>query len=366
MSSIVLVLLEAHDTALSGMLTALSEGGVGGRVRRVRTRAALRAALEHERVDAIVLGPALPGCAPPAIIEDARAHAPGTPLVLVTDAPLDDACDWLAAGAAACVPAGRLDRLPGAIARAVAEAERRREEESRGRRRDAFLSRVAHQLRTPQNALLGWTALLAGKRLDEAARARALDTIARNARWEARMIEDLLDVSRIISRSLDLDRVELDLCPAVAAALDAAQKPAEEAGVELSAELDEDAGAALVDPRRLDQIVRELVANAVRATPRGGRVGVRLRREAAAREARIEVRDSGRGIRADALPRLFDSIGLELDRADPPAPAARAHHGLGVGLFIVRHLVEALSGSIVAESDGEGRGATFTVRLPVR
>ena len=202
--------------------------------------------------------------------------------------------------------------------------------------------------------LLCWSSLLASERLDAGARARALETIARNARLQARMLDDLLDVSRLISGSLALDRVEADLCPAVAAAAEASRPLAEAAGVALSAELDDRVGAAMLDTRRLDQIVRELIANAVRATPREGRVSVRLARDGDA--AHIAVHDTGCGVRPDALPHLFEGL----------APAARpARHGLGVGLWIARRLAELHGGTLTAESPGEGLGATFTVRLPL-
>jgi signal transduction histidine kinase len=346
-------MLEAADVEAERLLTALSEGGVDCRVRRVTTRAGLAAALASGHADAVIAGSAVPGCAPPAVIDEARARAPEAPIVFVVRDPLDDALDWLDAGAAACVPAHRLDRLAPAVLRAVTAAERRRALEAALRRRDELLARVAHQLRTPLNALLGWTTLLESRRLDEAARARALETIARNARLEARMIDDLIDVSRMITGALRLEIAPVEICPAAAAAVEATRAAAAAAGVTLAAELDEEAGSVAADARRIDQILRELLANAVRATPRGGRVELRLARVGAA--ARITVRDTGRGVRADLLPRIFDG----LRRIDRPAP-----HGLGVGLWIVRHLVEAFGGAVTAESAGEGLGATFTVRLP--
>ena len=355
MTAIVLVLLEAVEVEAERILTALSEGGIGCRVRRVGTRAGLAAALGAGRVDAVVSGSAVPGCAPPAAIEDARALAPGAPLIFVAAGPLDDAFDWLAAGAAACVPAHRLERLAPAVLRAVAEAERRRDLDDAVRRRDDFLARVAHQLRTPLNALLGWASLLCGRRLDEAARARAIETIERNARIQARMIDELLDVSRMITGSLRIEAAPVEICPAAAAAVESLRPAADAAGVALSAELDEDAGAVAGDVRRIEQIVRELLSNAVRATPRGGRVELRLTRDGAA--VSIRVRDTGRGIRAELLRHIFDGM----RRVERPA-----HHGLGVGLWIVRYLVEAHGGAVTAESAGEGHGATFTVGLPLQ
>jgi signal transduction histidine kinase len=239
------------------------------------------------------------------------------------------------------------------VLRAVAANARRRDLEGALRRRDEFLARVAHQLRTPLNALLGWASLLCSRRLDEPSRARALETIERNARLQARMIDDLLDVSRLITGSLRLEASPIDICPTAAAAVEATRAAAGSAGVVLAAELDEDAGSVAADVRRIEQILRELLANAVRATPRGGRVELRLARDGAG--VRIDVTDTGRGIRAELLPHIFDG----LRRIDRPA-----HHGLGVGLWLVRRLVEAHGGTVTAESAGDGRGATFTVRLP--
>ncbi|MFT3769123.1 MAG: ATP-binding protein [Minicystis sp.] len=355
MSAIVLVLLEAGDAEATRILTALSEGGVDCHVRRATTRAGLCAAIAAGHVDAIVTGSDVPGCAPPAAIEEARALAPEAPVVVVAAEPLEDAFDWLATGAAACVPARRIERLPAAIFSAIERAAQRREQASAVRRRDDFLARVAHQLRTPLNALLGWASLLRARRLDEQARARALETIERNARIQARMIDDLLDVSRMITGSFRIEPGTVEICPAAAQAVEAARPVAQAAGVTLAAELDDRAGAVSADARRLDQILGELLGNAVRATPRGGRVELRLRREGATVE--IRVRDSGRGIRREALPQIFDG----LRAVDRPA-----HHGLGVGLWLVRNIVEAHGGTVAADSPGEGRGATFTVRLPAQ
>jgi len=233
-----------------------------------------------------------------------------------------------------------------------------REAVDAGRRKDELLARVAHELRTPLNAMLGWASILRTRRLDEAARARALETIERNARAEARLIDGLLDLSRMMTGTLRLSVIEVELCPAVAASVDAMRPAAEAKAITLSAALDEDAGCVAGDPARLRQVLHELCANAIRATPRGGRVEVRLDRIHA--EAEIRISDTGHGIRADVLPRLFDGIargGAE--------GSALGRGSLGVGLSIVRHLVEAHGGAITAESPGEGRGATFKLRLPV-
>ena len=238
----------------------------------------------------------------------------------------------------------------------VAHARLYREAIDAGRRKDELLARVAHELRTPLNAMLGWASMLRTRRLDEGARARALEIIERNARAEARLIEGLLDVSRMMTGTLRLEVIEVELCPAVAAAVESVRPAADAKEITLSATLDDTSGSVAGDPCRLRQVLHELCANAIRATPRGGRVAVRLAR--VGHEAEIAVSDTGRGIRADLLPHLFDGF--------PCAEAGAPGRGsLGVGLSIARHLVEAHGGAIVAESAGEGRGATFTLRLPL-
>lgn len=351
MRSLVFVLLEARAAVADRVLGALSRSGVGDHVRHVTTREGLRSALDRGLADAVIAGAAERGDAA-SFVADARAIAPETPLVLLVEPPLEDAFERLAEGAAACVPASRLDHLAGALLRAVAAAERRREERASARARDELLAHVAHQLRTPASALLGWTALLSDTRVDDATRARAAETIARNTKIQARMLDDLVDLSRLFARTLDLDRAEIDLPIAVAAAVARARSQADDAGVALTARLDPAAGAALVDPARLDRITRELIENAVRATPRGGRVDVRLTRDGDALVLAVE--DSGAGIDPAALPLIFEG----------PLRRAPARHGLGVGLLIARRLAEAHGGTLVAESPGVGLGATFTARLP--
>ncbi len=285
-------------------------------------------------------------------------------IVVARDPRPEHVVELLAAGAAGYVPRARLSKLGAAVRRALSgNAERGRadtavrflaEALAAGRRKDELLARVAHELRTPLNAMLGWASMLRTRRLDEAARARALETIERNARAEARLIDDLLDVSRMLTGTLRLEVMEVELCPAVAAVVEAARPAAEAKAVALSAALDDTTGCVAGDPGRLRQAVHELIANALRATPRGGHVGVRLARAGA--EAEIAVIDTGRGIRAELLDHLFEGF---------PRAGASRHGSLGVGLAIVRHLVEAHGGTITAESAGEGRGASFTVRLPL-
>jgi signal transduction histidine kinase len=335
------VLFEAGDLLAERVLTALSEGGIACRVRRASSRDDLVEALAGAP-DAVIAGSAVPGCPPLAVL----AAAPGTPVLFLVEDPLDDAFDWLAAGAAACVPVRRLDRLPGTLGAALASAARAREAERGARRRDELLHRAVHELRTPLNALLGWTTLLASRRLDEAARARALAAIERNARAEARLVDELLDAAKILAGAIDLDLAAVEICPAVAAAVEAARPAAEAAGVSLAADLDEQAGTVVADAARLQQILGALLDHARTATPRGGQVAVRLSREGD--RALLAVREPGGELDPDSL--------------DARSEARARRSGLGVGLWAARRLVEAHGGTFRAASR-EG-AAVITVELP--
>ncbi|HEX8140462.1 MAG TPA: PAS domain S-box protein [Pyrinomonadaceae bacterium] len=233
----------------------------------------------------------------------------------------------------------------------------RTQAEAASRIKDEFLATVSHELRTPLTAIVGWATLLRGNKFDEAATGRAIETIERNAKAQAQIIEDLLDVSRIITGKLSLDARSIELDTIIRTGLDAIRPAAEMKGLVLRAELDERAGVVWGDPARLQQVMWNLLSNAVKFTPRGGEVSVLLRRTASHLE--VSVSDTGQGISPDFLPFVFDRF----RQAD--GSTTRAYGGLGLGLSIVRHLVEMHGGSVRAESAGEGRGATFTVMLPV-
>jgi signal transduction histidine kinase/ActR/RegA family two-component response regulator len=222
--------------------------------------------------------------------------------------------------------------------------------------KDKFLAILSHELRTPLTAILGYTKLLRRGKQDEAAVGRALEVIERNARLQTRLIEDLLDVSRIISGSLRLQVKPIGLGPVIEAAVANVRPVTQANGIQLDLVLDRSAAMVSGDPVRMDQIVSNLLGNAVKFTPPGGTVEVRLERTGP--EVQITVKDTGAGIRPDFLPYVFDRF-----RQDDTTEA-RSHGGLGLGLAIVSHLVELHNGSIYAESAGEGRGATFTVSLP--
>jgi signal transduction histidine kinase len=237
------------------------------------------------------------------------------------------------------------------------EQEARRKAEEANRIKDEFLSTVSHELRTPLNAILGWTWILASKRFDGDGFQRAVATIERNARAQSQIIDDLLDVSRIVTGKLRLKVWRIDFIQVIEAALDSIRPAAEAKGITLESHLDPEASRLSGDVGRLQQVVWNLLSNAVKFTPAGGRVEIRL--DKVGQEARLRVKDTGMGIRPDFLGYVFDRF----RQAD--SSTTRTHGGLGLGLSIVRHLVELHGGTVAVESDGDGQGATFTVRLPM-
>ena len=239
------------------------------------------------------------------------------------------------------------------------EAERvaRAEAERASRVKDDFVAMVSHELRTPLNAILGWTQLMTRTRNDPAVIARGLDVVARNTRLQAQLISDLLDISRIVSGKLQLDVRSVDFRAIVGQAIEPIEEEAHAKGVELVQDLREGTTLVSGDPSRLQQIVWNLVSNAIKFTPPGGRVRVSL--DFSGAQARLEVADNGTGIRPEFLAHVFDRF-HQADRS-----ITRRFGGLGLGLSIVKHLVELHGGEVRASSEGEGQGATFTVTLPV-
>ena len=228
--------------------------------------------------------------------------------------------------------------------------------ESLIRAKDQFLATISHELRTPLNAIFGWAKLLEKPELDERSRKRAITAIVNGASAEARLVEDLLDLSRVVTGRLRLDMESISLREVVEAALETVRPAATAKQVELSAALDE-VGQMLGAPDRLQQVVWNLVANAVKFTQRGGRVDVALRR--VGDHAEVIVRDTGEGISPAMLPYVFQEFWQE------DSSVTRPHQGMGLGLTLVKHLVELHGGHVRAESVGKGEGATFTVALPL-
>ncbi len=223
--------------------------------------------------------------------------------------------------------------------------------------KDDFLATLSHELRTPLSAILGWIRLARTNQLDGDRLAQALEVIERNAKIQAKLIEDLLDVSRIISGKMRLDVQTLNLLDVVRAALDGIRPTAEAKSLSLHSVLDPGASIILGDAARLQQVVWNLLSNAVKFTPKEGRIHLHLTRVESS--AAITVSDNGEGIDSDFLPHVFDRFRQAYGGID------RTHQGLGLGLAIVRHLVELHGGTVSAFSEGKGRGAVFTVHLPL-
>jgi PAS domain S-box-containing protein len=233
----------------------------------------------------------------------------------------------------------------------------RTEAEAANRAKDEFLAVLSHELRTPLNAVYGYARMLQAGQLAKDAAARALDVIVRNANAQVQLIDELLDVSRVITGKLRLNVRSVDLEAVVEAALDTIRPAAEAKGIRLQSVLDPGAGPITGDPDRLQQVVWNLLTNAVKFTPKGGRVQVHLQRVNS--HVEIVVSDTGEGIAPDMLPFVFDRF------RQGDSSSTRSHTGLGLGLALVKHLVELHGGTVAAQSLGAGLGATFIVKLPL-
>jgi PAS domain S-box-containing protein len=237
------------------------------------------------------------------------------------------------------------------------ETRAREAAEEASRLKDEFLATLSHELRTPLTAILGWSSMLKDSRLDEKTFRMAVEIVERNARTQQQIVDDILDVSRIITGHLRFDAEPTDLRRVVEAAVDTVRHAASAKNINLRAEFEPGVGPIMGDPRRLQQVVWNILLNAVKFTPIGGEVQVAVGHDGA--HARVTVTDTGPGISPDFLPYVFDRF-RQGDQS-----TTRVHGGLGLGLSIVRHLVELHGGSVRAESAGDGRGSTFTVELPL-
>jgi PAS domain S-box-containing protein len=248
-------------------------------------------------------------------------------------------------------------RLEDERERLLARERRAREEaEAASRTKDELLAIVSHELRTPLNSILGYARMLRRGDLEEADRPRALDVIIRSAVAQSQMVEDLLDLSRIVSGRMALTFEKCAVSALVSEALDAVQPAAQTKGIMVSTAFDPDAGKIFCAPDRLRQVIWNLAMNAIKFTPAGGRVEVAVKH--ADGDIRIIVADNGVGISAGLLPHIFEPFRQE------DSSTTRAHGGLGLGLALVKHIVELHGGRVYAESPGKGEGATFTVSLP--
>ena len=332
----------------------------------------LEAAQQHE-FDCAILDYHLPGTDGLELLRTLRNSSVNVPVVALTGLGDEEvAVELMKAGAADYLNKNtltpeRLERsLRYAIALHRAEEDRRllleREHQARlqaqaaNRAKDEFLATLSHELRTPLNAILGWARLLSTGQLDAATSKRAIEIIDRNSRLQARLIEDLLDISRIITGKLRLDFRAVEVRSVIEGALDAVRPAAEARRVALECKVG-DGDAILCDPGRMQQVIWNLLSNAIKFTPPDGSVTLTTTRSNG--NVVITVRDTGMGIDPDFLPHVFDRF-----RQQDPA-TTRSHGGLGLGLSIVRHLVELHGGTVDAASEGTGRGALFTVSVPL-
>lgn len=239
----------------------------------------------------------------------------------------------------------------------AAERAARQDAEVASRTKDEFLATLSHELRTPLTAMLGWLTILRAHKLDQKTIANAIETIERNAKAQAQLIEDLVDISRIVGGKLNLAVVPTELLPVVNAAIEVVRPAADAKRIKIEVNYDATVGPVAGDASRLQQIIWNLLSNAVKFTPAGGKVSVDFSRRGGFAE--FVVRDTGIGISPGFLPHVFERF------RQAESSATRSHRGMGLGLAIVRHLVELHGGTVTAASDGENRGSTFTVQLPL-
>lgn len=274
---------------------------------------------------------------------DACLHEPVDPFVLV-------------ATTRALIRARRAEDALRDALDAAREAQRAAEEANKAK--DGFLATLSHELRAPLSPILTWVALLRDGKLDAAKQRQGLDSIERNTRLQVRLIEDLLDVSRIISGKLHIDPALVELASLMTAVVENARGLAQSKGITLESEVDPAAGTVFGDAARLEQVISNLLSNAIKFTPNGGTISVDLRRQNG--HVDIVVRDSGEGIAPNLLPYVFDRF------RQGDSSTTRRSGGLGLGLAIVRHLTELHGGTVSVISDGPNTGSTFRVRLPAR
>ena len=258
--------------------------------------------------------------------------------------------------------ANDLRRLESELAEARGREDALRESEERlreaGRLKDDFLATVAHELRTPLGAMLGWAHILREEKVDEATSARALDAILRNARVQTRLIADLLDISRVVAGTMRVEMQTVELVAVIRAALETVRPAAEAKGVTLTSTVDAEAGPVTGDPSRLQQVLWNLLTNSVKFTPGGGTVAVRV--QSVGGEVEVTVEDTGPGIPPAFLPHVFERF------RQAGGGATKGKGGLGLGLAIARHLVELHQGTITVANRDPSPGAVFTVRLPIK
>ncbi|MFT3784720.1 MAG: response regulator [Tepidisphaeraceae bacterium] len=383
-----LLLVEDSDLDAELVSATLADERLDCRITRVVNEAGFRAALAEQEPDIVLSDFRLPTFDGMSALRIARAHYGDLPFIFVSGAFGEElAVQCLKAGATDYVLKQRIERLPTAVRLALAETQARRErraaeqerrqlEEERAqllaaertlrreaelanRAKDDFLATLSHELRTPLNAILGWARMLGSGRLDDAATRQAIDVIQRNAKLQAKLIEDILDVSRIISGKLRLESEPVDVKSVVLAAVEAIRPACDAKSLTLDADAIRNAELDIVtgDAMRLQQIFGNLLSNAVKFTPKGGTIRVEALRIDGI--VTVSVSDTGTGINHDFLPHIFERF------RQRDGSTRRMHGGLGLGLAIAQHLAQLHGGTIQADSAGEGAGSTFRVTLPI-
>ena len=369
-----LLIVDDDDVDRVALRRALKQAGVRADISEAAGGDEALETLARERFDCIFLDYQLPGADGLQVLRAIRNAGVQTPVIALTgQGDEQTAVELMKAGAADYMGKGQLsaERLSRSLRHAMAlfrseEARRqllerekaaRQEAQAANHAKDEFLATLSHELRTPLNAILGWVRLLNSGSLDPATTQRALEIIERNTRLQAQLIEDLLDVSRIISGKLKLDLRPASLSAVVEGAIDSVRPTADAKQIALEFHSTVDSDNVLIDQGRMQQVFWNLLSNALKFTPEHGRVSLSV--TAADSTLSVRVEDTGAGINPRFLPFVFDRFRQE------DGATTRAHGGLGLGLSIVRHLVELHGGSVRAESEGEGRGSAFIVDLPL-
>jgi PAS domain S-box-containing protein len=278
--------------------------------------------------------------------------------VSLTVSPIQDATGKIVGASKIARDITQQKKAQNEIARLLAaERAARQEAEVASRTKDEFLATLSHELRTPLTAMLGWLTILRSHKLDQKTTQHAIETIERNAKAQAQLIEDLVDISRIVGGKLNLEVGPIELYPVIDAAVEVVKPAADAKQISINVKYDPTMGPVSGDGGRLQQIIWNLLSNAVKFTPSGGSVFIEYRRQG--RFAEVTVRDTGIGISEDFLPYVFERF------RQAESAATRSHRGMGLGLAIVRHLVELHGGTVSVESKGENQGSTFTVHLPL-
>jgi signal transduction histidine kinase len=369
-----LLVIDDDEVDRMAIVRALRQARIDAQVDECDRSEGALAMLQRTTYDCVLLDYRLPGSDGLAMLSTIRAAGLNVPVVVLTgQGDEETAVALMKAGAADYVNKNALapERLERSLRYALAlhrgEEERRlllaREQQAReeaqaaNRAKDEFLATLSHELRTPLNAILGWAKLLASGHLDEPTTKRAVEIIERNTRVQAQLIEDLLDISRIITGKLRLDFRTVPIRSVIEGALESVRHAADAKGITVEMDVGRPGESLWCDPARMQQVVWNLLSNAIKFTPEGGRVTIRAARDED--HLTVTVTDTGNGIDPQFLPHVFDRFRQQ------DAATTRHHGGLGLGLSIVRHLIELHGGSASAHSDGEGRGATFTVTVPV-